>query len=45
MYTEKLICKMQKLQENIRKLFKELCNEYKDIFSIDSSDIGKTPLL
>ena len=25
--------------------FKELCSEFKDIFSIDSSDIGKTPLL
>ena len=25
--------------------FKELCNEFKDIFSIDSRDIGKTPLL
>ena len=25
--------------------FKELCNEYKDIFSIDSSDKGKTPLI
>ena len=25
--------------------FKELCNEFKDIFSVDSSDIGKTPLL
>ena len=25
--------------------FKELCDEYKDIFSTDSSDIGKTPLL
>ena len=25
--------------------FKELCNEYKDIFSTDSSDIGKTPLI
>ena len=24
-----------------QKAFKELCNEYKDIFSIDSSDIGK----
>ena len=24
--------------------FKELCNEFKDVFSIDSSDIGKTPL-
>ena len=25
--------------------FKELCNELKDIFSTDSSDIGKTPLI
>ena len=25
--------------------FKELCKEYKDIFSTDSSDIGKTPLI
>ena len=28
-----------------QKAFKELCSEYKDIFSIDSSDIGKTPLI
>ena len=25
--------------------FQKLCNEFKDIFSIDSSDIGKTPLI
>ena len=25
--------------------FKELYNKFRDIFSIDSSDIGKTPLL
>ena len=25
--------------------FKELCNEFKDMFSIDSSDIGKTLLI
>ena len=25
--------------------FKELCTEFKDIFSVDSSDIGKTPLI
>ena len=25
--------------------FKELCNKFKDIFSIDLSDIGKTPLI
>ena len=30
------------VQQNV---FKELCNEFKDIFSIDSSDIGKTPLI
>ena len=28
-----------------QETFKELCIEYKDIFSIDSSDIGKTPLI
>ena len=28
-----------------QKAFKELCDEYKDIFSIDSSDIRKTPLI
>ena len=28
-----------------QEAFKELCNEYRDIFSVDSSDIGKTPLL
>ena len=27
------------------KEFEELCEEYKDIFSKDSSDIGKTPLI
>ena len=25
--------------------FKDLCTEFKDIFSVDSGDIGKTPLL
>ena len=28
-----------------REAFKELCDEYKDFFSIDSGNIGKTPLL
>ena len=28
-----------------QEAFKKLCCEYKDIFSIDSSDIGKTPLM
>ena len=27
------------------KEFEEMCEEYKDIFSKDSSDIGKTPLI
>ena len=31
-----------KTQQNA---FKDLCTEFKDIFSIDSSDIGKTPLI
>ena len=31
--------------EEQQKAFKELCDEYKDIFSTDSSDIGKTPLI
>ena len=36
---------MQKYLKNIKKAFKELCAEFKDIFSVDSSDIGKTPLV
>ena len=28
-----------------KNAFKALCNEFKDIFSVDSSDIGKTPLI
>ena len=28
-----------------RNAFKELCHEFKDIFSVDSGDIGKTPLV
>ena len=33
------------VSEEQQNAFKELCNEFKDIFSIDSSDIGKTPLI
>ena len=32
------------ITEAQQNAFKELCNEFKDIFSIDSSDIRKTPL-
>ena len=31
--------------ETQRNAFEDLCTEFKDIFSIDSSDIGKTPLI
>ena len=31
--------------ETQQNAFKVLCNEFKDIFSTDSSDIGKTPLI
>ena len=33
------------VSEEHQNAFKELCNEFKDVFSIDSSDIGKTPLV
>ena len=33
------------VSEEHQNVFKELCNEFKDIFSVDSSDIGKTLLV
>ena len=33
------------ITEEQQKAFKELCDEYKDIFSTDLSNIGKTPLI
>ena len=33
------------ITEAQQNAFKELCNEFKDYFFIDSSDIGKTPLI
>ena len=33
------------ITEEQQNAFKELCDEYKDIFSTDSSNIGKTPLI
>ena len=33
------------ISEEQRQAFKDLCTEFKDIFSTDSGDIGKTPLL
>ena len=31
--------------KELQEAFKETCNEYRDIFSVNSGDIGKTPLL
>ena len=33
------------VSEEHQNAFNELCKEFKDIFSVDSSDIGKTPLV
>ena len=33
------------VSEEQQSAFKKLCNEFKDTFSVDSSDIGKTPLI
>ena len=37
--------KDKKIYPKYREQFEDLCEKYKDIFSIDSTDIGKTPLL
>ena len=34
-----------KVSEEHQNAFIELCHEFKDIFSVDSGDIGKTPLV
>ena len=44
-HIEKSNYRMQKFWTNIKKNLKKLCEEYNDIFSKDSSDIGKTPLI
>ena len=36
---------MADIADEQRKAFKDLCTEFSDIFSTDSGDIGKTPLL
>ena len=33
------------ISDEHQRAFKELCHEFKDIFSVDSGDIGKTPLV
>ena len=44
-HIEKSSYRMQKFWSNKRKSLKNYVNEYNDIFSKDSSDIGKTPLI
>ena len=42
---EPIILKDAEVPPEARKSFEELCDEFTDIFSKDSSDLGKTPLL
>ena len=41
----KIELKDKDIDEEYRKQFEDLCKKYKDIFSVDSTNIGKTPLL
>ena len=41
----KIELKDKDIDDEYRKQFEDLCEKYKDIFSVDSTDIGKTPLL
>ena len=42
---EPIILKDAEVAQEARESFEELCDEFADIFSKDSSDLGKTPLL
>ena len=42
---ESIILKDAEVPPEARESFEELCDEFADIFSKDSSDLGKTPLL
>ena len=44
-HIERSSYRIQKFWKKYKKEFEELCEEYNDIFSKDSSDIGKTPLI
>ena len=37
--------KDKEIDQNYKDQFEDLCQKYKDIFSMDSTDTGKTPLL
>ena len=41
----KVYLQVAEITKEHQEAFKELCVEYKDIFSTDSGDIGKTPLI
>ena len=41
----KVVLQDANILDEQRQAFKDLCTEFKDIFSTDSGDIGKTPLL
>ena len=41
----KVVLKDKEIDQKYKDQFEELCERYKDIFSVDSTDIGKTPLL
>ena len=41
----KVELKDKEIDDEYKKQFEDLCEKYKDIFSADSTDIGKTPLL
>ena len=40
-----IVLKDTEVPPEARESFKKLCDEFADIFSKDSSDLGKTPLL
>ena len=42
---QKVELKDKEIDQKYKDQFKDLCERYKDIFSVDSTDIGKTPLL
>ena len=42
---EPIVLKDAEVPPEVRESFEKLCDEFADIFSKDSSDLGKTPLL
>ena len=41
----KVELKDKEIDQKYSDQFEELCESYNDVFSVDSTDIGKTPLL